>query len=180
MSSSRDTNDNAYMERLLHDTLGELSFHGETYADKKVLERLDIYEFTLNYIYKQLEKLLGSCFDRKEFSAVDLFNKTHQILKEHKENVSLELSAIDCEMGILGFDYIEKYLKNHIGSCLTVSCGIQVYEGFKYWAMFEEPDEDNEDYMHYVHAEGNTLEEVTRKIAAYIDSGKTYNDGRYV
>jgi lipoprotein len=79
-----------------------------------------------------------------------------------------------------GLDYIEKYLKNHMGSYLTVSCGIQVYEGFKYWARFEEPDEYNDDYTHYVHAEGNTLEEVAGKIAAYIDSGKIYNDGRYV
>lgn len=79
-----------------------------------------------------------------------------------------------------GLDYIEEYLKSHMGSDFTVSCGIQVYGGFKYWARFEEPDEDNENYMHFVQAEGNTLEEVARKIATYIDSGKTYNDGRYV
>lgn len=79
-----------------------------------------------------------------------------------------------------GLDYIEEYLKSHMGSDFTVSCGIQVYGGFKYWARFEEPDEDNENYMHFVQAEGNTLEEVARKIATYIDSGKTYNDGSYV
>jgi hypothetical protein len=79
-----------------------------------------------------------------------------------------------------GLDYIEEYLKSHMGSDFTVSCGIQVYGGFKYWARFEEPDEDNDDYMHFVQAKGNTLEEVTGKIAAYLDSGKTYNDGRYV
>jgi len=180
MSSSRDMNDNAYMERLLHDTLGELSFHGETYADEEVLKRLDIYEFTLNHVYKQLEELLGSCFGRKEFSAVDLFNKTHQILKEHKENVSLELKAIDCEMGILGLNYIEEYLLDNRGSEFIASCGIQVFGGFKYWARFEEPDDENEDYKHFVQANGKSLEEVARKIAAYLDSGKTYNDGRYV
>ena len=180
MSSSRDMNDNAYMERLLHDTLGKLSFHGETYADKEVLKRLDIYEFTLNHIYGQLEDLLDSCFKRKELSAISLFNKTHQILEEHNKDVSLQLKSIDCEMGILGLDYIEEYLKRHMDSDFTVSCGIRVYGGFKYWAKFEEPDEDNEGYIHFVQAEGNTLEEVTRKIEEYLDSGKTYNDGRYV
>ena len=83
-------------------------------------------------------------------------------------------------MGILGINYIEKYLLDHRGSELSLSCGIQVYGGFKYWARFEEPNEDNEDYMHLVQAEGDTLEEVAGKIAAYIDSGKTYNDGRHV
>lgn len=180
MSSSGDTNDNAYMERLLHDTLGELSFHGETYADKEVLKRLDMYEFALNHIYKQLENLLGSCFKKKEFSAISLFDKTHQILKEHNEDVSLELRAIDCEMGILGINYIEEYLLDHMGSDFAVSCGIKVFGGFEYWARFEEPDDENEDYKHFVQAKGQSLEEVVRKIATYIDSGKTYNDGRYV
>lgn len=79
-----------------------------------------------------------------------------------------------------GLDYIEEYLKSHMGSDFTVSCGIRGFGGFEYWARFEEPDEDNEDYMHFVQAKGNTLEEVVRKIATYIDSGKAYNDGRYV
>lgn len=78
-------------------------------------------------------------------------------LKEHNEDVSLELRAIDCEMGTLGLNYIEEYLLDHEGSELSLSCGIQTYGGFKYWARFEEPDEDNEDYLHLVQAEGNTL-----------------------
>ena len=77
-------------------------------------------------------------------------------------------------------DHIEEYLKIHMGSNFTVSCGIETFGGFKYWARFEEPDEDNEGYMHFVQAEGNTLEEVAGKIATYLDSGKIYNDGRYV
>ena len=77
-------------------------------------------------------------------------------------------------------DHIEEYLKIHMGSNFTVSCGIETFRGFKYWARFEEPDEDNEGYMHFVQAEGNTLEEVAGKIATYLDSGKIYNDGRYV
>lgn len=180
MSSGKNMDNKIYIERLLNDVLGKLSFHGETYADKEVLDRLDIYEFTLNHVYKQLEKLLGSCLGRKEFSAIDLFNKTHWILKEHKENVSLELKAIDREMGILGLDYIEEYLLDHSGSDFAVSCGIKVFGGFEYWARFEEPDDENEDYKHFVQAKGESLEEVVRKIATYIDSGKTYNDGRYV
>ena len=172
--------DKDYIKSLLSDTLGKISFHGETYADKEVLKRLDMYEFALNYIYKQLENLLGSCFKKKEFSAISLFNKTHHILKEHNEDVSLELRAIDCEMGILGINYIEEYLLNNRGSEFTASCGIQTFGGFKYWARFEAPDKDNEGYMHFVQAEGNTLEEVTGKIATYLDSGKIYNDGRYV
>ena len=180
VESQNNMSDEDYIKRLLNDTLGKLSFHGETYADKEVLKRLDIYEFTLNHVYGQLEKLLSSCFGRKEFSAVDLFNKTHQILKEHKENLLLELKAIDCEMGVLGLDYIEEYLLDHMGSDFAVSCGIKVFGGFEYWARFEEPDDENESYKHFVQAKGGSLEEVVRKIAAYIDSGKTYNDGRYV
>ena len=172
--------DEDYMKRLLNDTLGELSFHGETYADKEVLERLDVYQFALNYIYQQMEGLLGSTFNKKEFSAISLFNKTHRILKEYNENVSLELKAIDCEMGILGLDYIEEYLLDHSGSDFAVSCGIQVFGGFEYWARFEEPGDENEDYKHFVQAKGQSLEEVVRKIATYIDSGKAYNDERYV
>lgn len=172
--------DEDYIKRLLNDTLGKISFHGETYADKEVLKRLDMYEFALNHIYKQLENLLGSCFKKKEFSVISLFNKTYQILKEHNEDVSLELRAIDCEMGILGINYIEEYLLDHNGSELCLSCGIQGYEGFGYWAKFKEPDKDNEGYIHFVQAEGNTLEEVAGKIATYLDSGKMYNDGRYV
>ena len=180
MTQIKDVDNNAYIQRLLNDVLGELSFHGETYADKEVLERLDVYQFALNHIYQQLEGLLSSTFNRKEFSAISLFNKTHSILKEHNENVSLELKAIDCEMGILGLDYIEEYLLDHMSSDFAVSCGIKVFGGFEYWARFEEPDDENEDYKHFVQAKGESLEEVVRKIATYIDSGKTYNDGRYV
>ena len=89
MSSGKNIDNNVYIERLLNDVLGELSFHGETYADQEVLERLDVYQFALNHIYQQMEGLLGSTFNKKEFSAISLFNKTHHILKEHKENVSI-------------------------------------------------------------------------------------------
>ena len=75
---------------------------------------------------------------------------------------------------------IEKYIKSHMGSDLTVSCSVLVFGGFEYWARFEEPDEDNEDYKHFVQARGKSLEEVAGKIAAYIDSGKAYDDGRLV
>ena len=74
MNPDKDMDNNVYIERLLNDTLGKISFHGETYADKEVLERLDMYEFALNHIYKQLENLLGSCFKKKEFSAISLFS----------------------------------------------------------------------------------------------------------
>lgn len=180
MESQNNMSDKDYIKRLLNDTLGKISFHGETYADKEVLERLDVYQFALNHIYQQMEGLLGSTFNKKEFSAISLFNKTHSILKEHNENVSLELKAIDCEMGILGLNYIEEYLLDNMGSEFAVSCGIKVFGGFEYWARFEEPGDENEDYKHFVQAKGQSLEEVVRKIATYIDSGKAYNDGRYV
>lgn len=63
---------------------------------------------------------------------------------------------------------------------VTMEVVRQCLEGFKYWAKFEEPDDENENYKHFVQAEGKSLEEVARKIATYIDSGKMYNDGRYV
>lgn len=87
---------------------------------------------------------------------------------------------IECEMGILGLDYIEEYLLDHMGSDFAVSCGIKVFGDFECWARFEEPDDENDDYKHFVQAKGQSLEEVVRKIATYIDSGKTYNDGRYI
>ena len=95
MSPGKNMDNNIYIERLLNDVLGKLSFHGETYADKEVLERLDIYKFALNHIYRQLEDLLDSCSKRKESSAIKLFNKTYQILKEHNENVLSELKSIE-------------------------------------------------------------------------------------
>ena len=33
MSSGKNMDNNVYIKRLLNDTLGKLSFHGETYAD---------------------------------------------------------------------------------------------------------------------------------------------------
>ena len=43
MTQIKDVDNNAYIQRLLNDVLGKLSFHGETYADQEVLERLDVY-----------------------------------------------------------------------------------------------------------------------------------------
>ena len=127
-----------------------------------------------------MEDLLYSCLNRKEFSAISLFNKTHQILKDHHEQLSSELDCINCEMGIFGLDYIREYLLENKDSQFTTSCGVQRSKGFKYWARFEEPDDENESYKHFVQAEGNTLEEVAEKIATYLNSGKIYNDGRYI
>lgn len=101
-------------------------------------------------------------------------------MKEHSKNISSELKAIDCEQSAVGLGYIEEYLKKHTGGEFSLSYSTKTFEGFGYWARFEEPDDEDEDYKHFVQAEGKSMEEVVIKIATYIKSGKTYNDGRYI
>ena len=72
---------------------------------------------------------------------------------------------------------IEKYITENKDSELIVTCNIQTFRGLEYWAYFKEPDNKG-DCKHYVQASGKSLEEVLRKIATYINSGKTYNDKR--
>lgn len=74
---------------------------------------------------------------------------------------------------------IEKYITENENSELIVTCNIQTFRGLEYWAYFKEPDGKG-DCKHYVQAEGQSLEEVLRKIATYINSDETYNDKRYL
>lgn len=170
--------DAAYVRRLLDDVLGRLSFHGETYADKKTLEQLDIYEVVIVYIYCQMRELLCCCDSREESSAVRLFSKTHRILKDYHKQLSSDLERIDYDRGVLSISYIEGYLADNKNSEFFITCRAHIPGELRYCAVFREFHDKDKSYKHLVCAKGYSREEVIRKIATYLASGKTYNDGR--
>ena len=78
--------------------------------------------------------------------------------------------------------FIEDYIKDkkYNNPDFFISWSVTLDGKIEYWVRFSMTDDEDEDYKHFVQAKGQSLEEVIRKLATYIDSGKAYNDGRYV
>ena len=73
--------DKRHIEKLLDQVLGNVSFHGETYADKESLQNLELHKIALKHIYEKLSDTAYDTAGRQEFSAAALRRQIEDINK---------------------------------------------------------------------------------------------------
>lgn len=69
-----DNFDKEYIERLLDEVLGKVSFHGDTYEDEISMRNIRLHEIALIHIWSKLRDTAYQAAGKRELSAT---TKTH-------------------------------------------------------------------------------------------------------
>jgi hypothetical protein len=90
-----DNFDKEYIERLLDEVLGKVSFHGDTYDDKISMKNIRLHEIALIHIWSKLRDTAYQAAGRQEFSAGNIINQIETISKEHIGEVKDVIGLIE-------------------------------------------------------------------------------------
>ena len=92
-----DNFDKEYIERLLDEVLGKVSFHGDTYEDEISMRNIRLHEIALIHIWSKLRDTAYQAAGKREFSAVKIINQIEEISKDHIGEVEDVIGLIEEE-----------------------------------------------------------------------------------
>lgn len=90
-----DNFDKEYIERLLDEVLGKVSFHGDTYEDEISMRNIRLHEIALIHIWSKLRDTAYQAAGKRELSAVKIINQIEEISKDHIGEVEDVIGLIE-------------------------------------------------------------------------------------
>lgn len=90
-----DNFDKEYIQRLLDEVLGEVSFHGDSYDDEISMRNIRLHEIALIHIWSKLRDTAYQAAGKREFSAVKIINQIEEISKDHIGEVEDVIGLIE-------------------------------------------------------------------------------------
>lgn len=90
-----DNFDKEYIERLLDEVLGKVSFHGDTYEDEISMRNIRLHEIALIHIWSKLRDTAYQAAGKRELSAVKIINQIEEISKDHIDEVEDVIGLIE-------------------------------------------------------------------------------------
>lgn len=90
-----DNFDKEYIERLLDEVLGKVSFHGDTYEDEISMRNIKLHEIALIHIWSKLRDTVYQAAGKRELSAVKIINQIEEISKDHIGEVEDVIGLIE-------------------------------------------------------------------------------------
>lgn len=94
-----DNFDKEYIERLLDEVLGKVSFHGDTYEDEISMRNIRLHEIALIHIWSKLRDTAYQAAGKRELSAVKIINQIEEISKDHIGEVEDVIGLIEEKKG---------------------------------------------------------------------------------